>query len=46
MSEKVFRTAIYCRPSKEDGDKAESNSISSQDVICKGDILPKILHHS
>ena len=35
MSEKVFRTAIYCRLSKEDGDKAESNSISSQRAICE-----------
>ena len=35
MSEKVYRTAIYCRLSKEDGDKAESNSISSQRAICE-----------
>ena len=35
MSEKVFRTAIYCRLSKEDGDKAESNSIFGQRAICE-----------
>ncbi|MBR0462383.1 MAG: recombinase family protein [Erysipelotrichaceae bacterium] len=35
MSEKVFRTAIYCRLSKEDGDKVESNSIGSQRSICE-----------
>lgn len=35
MSEKVYRTAIYCRLSREDGDKAESNSIASQRAICE-----------
>jgi len=35
MSEKVFRTAIYTRLSKEDGDKVESNSISSQRSLCE-----------
>ncbi len=35
MSEKVYRTAIYCRLSKDDGDKAESNSIVSQRAICE-----------
>ena len=35
MSEKVFRTAIYCRLSKEDGDKVESNSIGSQRSMCE-----------
>ena len=27
MPDKVYRTAIYCRLSREDGDKVESNSI-------------------
>ena len=35
MSEKVFRTAIYARLSREDGDKAESNSIVSQKALCE-----------
>ena len=35
MSEKVYRTAIYARLSREDGDKAESNSISSQRTMCE-----------
>ena len=29
MPDKVYRTAIYCRLSREDGDKVESNSIES-----------------
>ena len=39
-------TALYCRLSQEDALEGESGSIANQDVICKGDILPKILHHS
>lgn len=35
MSEKVYRTAIYARLSKDDGDKAESNSIVSQKAMCE-----------
>ena len=35
MSKKVYRTAIYCRLSCEDGDKIESNSIVSQRAICE-----------
>ena len=35
MSEKIYRTAIYARLSKDDGDKAESNSITSQKAICE-----------
>ena len=35
MSEKVYRTAIYARLSKDDGDKAESNSIVSQKSMCE-----------
>lgn len=35
MSEKVYRTAIYARLSKDDGDKAESNSITSQKAMCE-----------
>ena len=34
MPKKVYRTAIYCRLSREDGDKIESNSIASQRAIC------------
>ena len=35
MSEKVYRTAIYARLSRDDGDKAESNSIVSQKALCE-----------
>jgi len=35
MQNKVYRVAIYCRLSKEDGDKQESNSITSQRAICE-----------
>lgn len=35
MSEKVYRTAIYARLSKDDGEKAESNSIVSQKSMCE-----------
>ena len=31
---KVYRTAIYARLSKEDGDKVESNSIGAQKSLC------------
>ena len=30
----VYRTAIYARLSKDDGDKVESNSIASQKALC------------
>lgn len=33
--EKMHRTAIYCRLSKEDGDKVVSNSIEGQIAYCK-----------
>ena len=35
MPQKVYRTAIYCRLSREDEDKPESNSIASQRAICE-----------
>lgn len=35
MSERVYRTAIYARLSKDDGDKSESNSIVSQKAMCE-----------
>lgn len=35
MSKKVYRTAIYARLSRDDGDKAESNSIVSQRAMCE-----------
>ena len=31
----AYRTAIYARLSKDDGDKAESNSIASQKALCE-----------
>ena len=43
---KIKITALYCRLSQEDALEGESGSIANQDVICKGNILPKILHHS
>lgn len=33
-------TALYCRLSQDDGIDGESNSISNQDVICRGWFLP------
>ncbi len=35
MDRKIFKTAIYCRLSRDDGDKAESNSIVGQKAYCK-----------
>ena len=35
MGKTVYRTAIYARLSKDDGDKAESNSIASQKALCE-----------
>ena len=35
MSERVYRTAIYARLSRDDGDRAESNSIASQRAMCE-----------
>ena len=37
---RIWNTAAYCRLSREDGDKIESNSIAGQDVVCKGRIHP------
>ena len=34
MPEKIYRTGIYARPSREDNEHGESNSISSQKAIC------------
>ena len=39
-------TPLYERLSRDDELQGDSNSIQNQDVICKGDILPKISHHS
>ncbi len=39
-------TALYCRLSQDDGRDGESNSISNQDVICKGCFLqPNTILH-
>lgn len=35
MSNKVYHAVIYCRLSKEDGNKVESNSISGQKAYCE-----------
>ena len=35
MPDKVYRTAIYARLSRDDGDKAESDSIVSQKALCE-----------
>ena len=37
---KVKITALYCRLSQDDGRDGESNSISNQELICRGWILP------
>ena len=41
MPDRVYRTAIYCRLSRDDGEKIESNSIASQRAICED----YIAHH-
>lgn len=41
MPEKVYRTGIYVRLSREDREKGESNSITSQKAIC----MEYISHH-
>ena len=33
-------TALYCRLSQDDGRDGESNSISNQELICRGWFLP------
>ena len=33
-------TALYCRLSQDDGREGESNSISNQELICRGWFLP------
>ena len=38
QTEKI--TALYCRLSQDDGREGESNSISNQELICKGWFLP------
>ena len=35
MPKKVYKAVVYCRLSKEDGDKVESNSISGQRAFCE-----------
>ena len=35
MPEKVYRTAVYLRLSKDDGDRNESNSIVNQKALCQ-----------
>ncbi len=37
---KVKITALYCRLSQDDGRDGESNSISNQELICRGWFLP------
>ena len=33
-------TALYCRLSQDDGREGESNSISNQEILCRGWFLP------
>ena len=40
-NDNIFKTtALYCRLSRDDGAEGESNSISNQELICKGWFLP------
>ena len=41
MNGKIFRTGIYARLSREDSERGESNSITSQENICQGGFHPK-----
>ena len=34
--ENIGITALYCRLSRDDGVEGDSNSISNQELICKG----------
>ena len=36
----LYKTAIYCRLSLDDGSEGDSSSIHTQVVICKGWFLP------
>ena len=36
----ILRTALYCRLSKDDMLQGDSESIKTQDVICRGWFLP------
>lgn len=38
VTEKI--TALYCRLSQEDANEGDSNSITNQELICKGWFLP------
>ena len=33
-------TALYCRLSQDDGREGDSNSISNQEILCRGWFLP------
>lgn len=33
---KIWNATLYLRLSRDDGDKEESNSITGQELICKG----------
>lgn len=39
MQEKKYKTAIYARLSRDDGDTSESNSITSQKALCEDYIV-------
>lgn len=39
------KTALYCRLSQDDGLEGDSNSIQNHDVMYRGWITPKTLHH-
>lgn len=46
MPENVcWKTGLYIRLSREDGDKTESDSVVNHDVIYKGWFTPPKLHH-
>ena len=36
MSNKIYKTGIYARLSREDADRIESNSIQSQELLYRG----------
>ena len=43
QSDKI--TALYCRLSRDDESQGDSNSIVNHDVMYRGWITPKTLHH-
>ena len=40
QSNQIRKTALYCRPSQDDGIEGDLNSIQNQELLCRGWFLP------